>query len=181
MLKGKKIILGITGSIAAYKAAFLCRLLIKNGAEVQVVMTQSASAFISPLSLSTLSKKPVVINMFDEQSNWNNHVNLGLWADLMLVAPSSANTIAKMSNGICDNLLLAVYLSAKCPVCIAPAMDLDMWKHPSNQRNLTTLKGDGVKVIPVGKGELASGLNGEGRMAEPEEIISYIQDEFFKK
>lgn len=181
MLKGKKIILGITGSIAAYKAAFLCRLLIKNGAEVQVVMTQSASAFISPLTLSTLSKKPVVMNMFDEQSNWNNHVNLGLWADIMLVAPCSANTMAKMANGICDNLLLAVYLSAKCPVCIAPAMDLDMWKHPSNKRNLATLNDDGVKIMPVGKGELASGLNGEGRMAEPEEIISFIQDEFFKK
>lgn len=181
MLKGKKIILGITGSIAAYKAAFLCRLLIKNGAEVQVVMTQSASAFISPLTLSTLSKKPVVLNMFDEQSNWNNHVNLGLWADLMLVAPCSANSIAKMANGICDNLLLAVYLSAKCPVCIAPAMDLDMWKHPSNKRNLATLNDDGVKILPVGKGELASGLNGEGRMAEPEQIITYIEDEFFKK
>jgi len=181
MLKGKKIILGVTGSIAAYKAAFLCRLLIKNGAEVQVVMTQSASAFISPLSLSTLSKNPVVINMFDEQNNWNNHVNLGLWADLMLVAPCTSNTMAKMANGICDNLLLAVYLSAKCPVTIAPAMDLDMWKHPSNKRNLNTLSADGVSVIPVGKGELASGLNGEGRMAEPEKIISYIQDEFFKK
>lgn len=180
MLKGKKIILGITGSIAAYKAAFMCRLLIKNGAEVQVVMTQSASAFISPLTLSTLSKKLVVLNMFDEQSNWNNHVNLGLWADLMLVAPCSANTMAKMANGICDNLLLAVYLSAKCPVCIAPAMDLDMWKHPSNKRNLATLQQDRVTIIPVGKGELASGLNGEGRMAEPEEIVTFVQDEFFK-
>lgn len=181
MLKGKKIILGITGSISAYKAAFLCRLLIKQEAAVQVVMTESAAAFISPLSLSTLSKNPVLIQMFDEDNNWSNHVNLGLWADLMVVAPASANTIAKMANGICDNLLLAVYLSAKCPVAIAPAMDLDMWKHASTQRNIRLLKEDGNKIIPVGTGELASGLSGEGRLAEPEEIITFIQDEFFKK
>jgi phosphopantothenoylcysteine decarboxylase/phosphopantothenate--cysteine ligase len=181
MLKGKKIVLGVTGSIAAYKAAYLCRLLVKNEAEVQVVMTQSASVFVSPLTFSTLSKKPAIISMFDEGSNWNNHVNLGLWADLMLLAPASANSIAKMANGLCDNLLLAVYLSAKCPVAIAPAMDLDMWKHPSTQRNIQTLQQDGVKVIPVGNGELASGLNGEGRLAEPEEILSFIINEFFKK
>ena len=174
MLKGKKIILGITGSIAAYKAAYLCRLLIKNEAEVQVVMTQSASAFVSPLSFSTLSKKPVVISMFDEDSNWNNHVNLGLWADLMLVAPASANSIAKMATGICDNLLLAVYLSAKCPVAVAPAMDLDMWKHPATRANMARLEAQGVGIIPVGHGELASGLVGDGRMAEPEDIVAFL-------
>lgn len=179
MLKGKKIVLGVTGSIAAYKAVYLCRLLIKNEAEVQVVMTQSASAFVSPLTFSTISKKPVVISMFDEDSNWNNHVNLGLWADLIVVAPASANSLAKMAIGICDNLLLAVYLSAKCPVAVAPAMDLDMWKHPSTQRNILTLQQDGVRIIPVGDGELASGLSGEGRLAEPEEILSYIKNEFF--
>ncbi|MFT4969630.1 MAG: phosphopantothenoylcysteine decarboxylase/phosphopantothenate--cysteine ligase [Chitinophagales bacterium] len=179
MLKGKKIILGITGSISAYKAAFLCRLLIKNKAEVRVVMTESASAFISPLTLSTLSKHPVHMRMFDEGENWNNHVELGLWADLMLVAPCSASSLAKMANGLCDNLLLASYLSAKCPVAIAPAMDLDMWNHPSTKRNIKTLASDGVKIIPVGKGELASGLNGEGRLAEPEEILTFIQNEFF--
>ncbi|MEZ4979375.1 MAG: flavoprotein [Chitinophagales bacterium] len=181
MLKGKKIILGITGSIAAYKAAFLCRLLIKNGAEVQVLMTPSASAFISPLTLSTLSKRDVLIEMFDDANSWNNHVELGLWADLFLLAPCSANSLAKMANGICDNLLMAVYLSAKCPVAIAPAMDLDMWKHPSTKRNLKTLESDGVICLPVGNGELASGLSGEGRMAEPEEIIAFIEDAFFKK
>ena len=179
MLKGNKIILGITGSISAYKAAFLCRLLIKSEAEVRIVMTTSASAFISPLTLSTLSKHPVQTDMFDDGENWNNHVELGLWADLMLIAPCSANTLAKMANGICDNLLMATYLSAKCSVVIAPAMDLDMWSHPSTKRNLKTLGSDGVKIIPVGNGELASGLNGEGRLAEPEEILSYIQGEFF--
>lgn len=181
MLKGKKIILGITGSISAYKAAYLCRLLIKNEAEVRVIMTESASAFISPLTLSTLSKHAVHMQMFDEAENWNNHVELGLWADLMLIAPCSANSLAKMANGICDNLLLASYLSAKCPVAVAPAMDLDMWNHPSTKRNLKTLESDGVKAIPVGNGELASGLEGEGRLAEPDEILSYIQHEFFKE
>jgi phosphopantothenoylcysteine decarboxylase/phosphopantothenate--cysteine ligase len=181
MLNGKKIVLGVSGSISAYKAAYLCRLLIKNEAAVQVVMTQSAAAFISPLTFSTLSKEPVVLSMFDDDSNWNNHVNLGLWADLILIAPASANSLAKMAHGICDNLLLAVYLSAKCPVAVAPAMDLDMWKHPSTQRNINTLKQDGVKVIPVGEGELASGLNGEGRLAEPDEILTFIQHEFFKR
>jgi phosphopantothenoylcysteine decarboxylase/phosphopantothenate--cysteine ligase len=179
MLKGKKIILGVTGSIAAYKAAYLCRLLIKNEAEVRVVMTTSASAFISPLTLSTLSKHPVQIEMFDDASNWNNHVELGLWADLFLVAPCSANTLAKMANGACDNLLLATYLSAKCPAAIAPAMDLDMWKHSATQRNIQLVQSDGVHVIPVGNGELASGLNGEGRLAEPEDILTYLNNEFF--
>lgn len=181
MLKGKKIVLGVTGSIAAYKAAILCRLLIKNEAEVQVVMTQSASAFVSPLTFSTLSKKSALVSMFDDESNWNNHVDLGLWADLMLIAPASANSVAKMAGGICDNLLLAIYLSAKCPVAVAPAMDLDMWKHPATQRNILTLQNDGIKVIPVGKGELASGLSGEGRLAEPGEILEFINHEFFKK
>ncbi len=181
MLEGKKIILGVTGSISAYKAAFLCRLLIKQKAEVQVVMTESASAFVSPLTFSTLSKRPVLMHMFDENSNWSNHVQLGLWADIMLLAPASANTMAKMANGVCDNLLLAVYLSAKCPVAIAPAMDLDMWKHPSTKRNVSTLEADGNKIIPVGNGELASGLSGEGRLAEPEEIVAFIEHEYFKK
>lgn len=179
MLTNKKIILGVTGSIAAYKAAYLCRLLVKNNAEVKVVMTASACYFVSPLTFSTLSKNEVFVEMFNDNSSWNNHVELGLWADLFLVAPVSANTLAKMANGICDNILLATYLSAKCPVAIAPAMDLDMWAHPSTKRNLKTLKQDNIKIVPVGTGELASGLHGEGRMAEPEEIISYINNEFF--
>lgn len=181
MLENKKIILGVTGSIAAYKSATLVRLLVKNNAEVQVVQTQSASAFISALTLSTLSKRPVISQMFDSSESWNNHVELGLWADLFIVAPASANTIAKMATGICDNMLLATYLSAKCPVCVAPAMDLDMWKHPSTQRNIATLQQDGVKIIPVESGELASGLHGEGRMAEPENIISFIKHEYFAR
>ncbi|MCD8528917.1 MAG: phosphopantothenoylcysteine decarboxylase [Chitinophagales bacterium] len=180
MLKGKKIVLGISGSIAAYKAAELCRLLIKNEAEVQVVMTSGASAFISPLTLSTLSKNPVLTNMFDEAGNWENHVKLGLWADVLLIAPCTANTLAKMANGLCDNMLSAVYLSAKCPTVIAPAMDLDMWKHPATQRNLETVKKDKVYQIPVGYGELASGLVGEGRMAEPTEIVQYLETTLFK-
>jgi phosphopantothenoylcysteine decarboxylase/phosphopantothenate--cysteine ligase len=172
-LAGKKIVLGITGSIAAYKAAHLTRLLIKEGAEVKVVMTTSASAFISPLTLSTLSKHPVDTEIISEES-WNNHVELGLWGDLIVVAPATANTLAKMASGICDNLLLATLLSSKCPVCVAPAMDLDMWRHPATQRNLDLLEKDGVKIIPVGHGELASGLFGDGRMAEPEDIVSMI-------
>lgn len=179
MFTNKKIILGVTGSIAAYKAAYLCRLLVKNNAEVKVVMTASACSFVAPLTFSTLSKNDVFVDMFNKNNNWNNHVELGLWADVFLVAPASANTIAKMANGICDNILLATYLSAKCPVAIAPAMDLDMWAHPSTKRNLTTLQKDGIKIVPVGNGELASGLHGEGRMAEPEEILSYIKNEFF--
>lgn len=180
MFTNKKIILGVTGSIATYKAAYLCRLLVKNNAEVKVVMTASACSFVAPLTFSTLSKNDVFINMFNENHNWNNHVELGLWADVFLIAPASANTIAKMANGICDNILLATYLSAKCPVAIAPAMDLDMWAHPSTKRNLATLQKDGIKTVPVGNGELASGLHGEGRMAEPEEILSYIKNEFFR-
>ena len=178
MLNGKKILLGITGSIAAYKCAFLCRLLVKNGAQVKVIMTKSATAFITPLTLSTLSKNEVFEDFWDESESWNNHVELGLWADAFIIAPASANTLAKMANGICDNMLLASYLSSKCPVYVAPAMDLDMWKHNTTQRNLNLLKKDGVKIIPVENGFLASGLIGEGRMAEPENIISFLQNEF---
>jgi phosphopantothenoylcysteine decarboxylase/phosphopantothenate--cysteine ligase len=178
MFKGKKILIGITGSIAAYKAIYLVRLLVKEGAEVKVLLTPSAKDFVSRLTLSTLSKNPVLVDLFDEQS-WSNHVMLGRWADLMVIAPLSCNTLAKMANGLCDNLLLAVYLSATCPVVIAPAMDEDMWKHPATQENLQKLKSFGNKIIPVGTGELASGLVGEGRMAEPEEILKYLGEHFF--
>jgi phosphopantothenoylcysteine decarboxylase / phosphopantothenate---cysteine ligase len=176
-MQGKKIILGISGSIAAYKAAILTRLLIKSGAEVQVLMTKNAAEFISPLTLSTLSKRDVHTSVIAENS-WNNHVELGLWADAMLVAPATATTLAKMANGICDNIITATYLSARCPVFVAPAMDLDMWKHPATLRNLQHLKEDGVQQFPVGYGELASGLVGEGRMAEPEEIVTYLNQYF---
>ena len=178
MLKGKKILLGITGSIAAYKAVHLVRLLVKAGAEVKVLMTPSARDFITPLTLSTLSRNPVLTDLFDEQS-WANHVMLGRWADLMLIAPLSCNTLAKMSHGQCDNLLLAVYLSATCPVLLAPAMDEDMWKHPATQENISRLRQFGHRVLPVSSGELASGLIGEGRMAEPEEILAYLEKDFF--
>ena len=182
MLEGKKIVLGICGSIAAYKSALLVRLLIKAGANVQVVMTPDATNFITPLTLSTLSKKPVLVDYFiPETGEWNNHVELGLWADVFLVAPASANTLAKMANGHSDNLLTAVYLSAKCPVYFAPAMDLDMWKHPATQENVQKLQSFGNILISPGKGELASGLFGEGRMAEPEEIVSFLTDEIKKK
>ncbi|MFD1258360.1 bifunctional phosphopantothenoylcysteine decarboxylase/phosphopantothenate--cysteine ligase CoaBC [Mucilaginibacter terrae] len=175
MLEGKKIVLGICGSIAAYKAAILVRLLVKAGAEVQVVMTADAVSFITPLTLSTLSKKPVLVNYFEPNTGtWNNHVKLGLWADLFLIAPASANTLAKMANGQCDNLLTAAYLSAKCPVYFAPAMDLDMWRHPSALNNVQKLLSYNNILIQPGTGELASGLHGEGRMAEPEEILAFI-------
>ncbi|HRP54721.1 bifunctional phosphopantothenoylcysteine decarboxylase/phosphopantothenate--cysteine ligase CoaBC [Agriterribacter sp.] len=177
MLKGKKIVLGITGSIAAYKAVLLVRSLIKEGAEVKVVMTPAAKDFISPITLSTLSKNPVLIDIFKEDT-WANHVMLGRWADMMLVAPLSCNTLAKMAAGICDNLLLSVYLSATCPVMLAPAMDEDMWKHPATGRNLQTLASYGNSIVPVSNGELASGLFGEGRMAEPETIIEYLLQHF---
>lgn len=177
MLKGKKIVLGVTGSIAAYKAALLVRLLIKEGAEVKVIMTSAAKDFISPLTLATLSKHPVLVDVFKEDT-WANHVMLGRWADMMLVAPLSCNTLAKMAAGICDNLLLAVYLSAACPVMLAPAMDEDMWKHPSTRRNLQTLASNGNVIVPVDNGELASGLFGEGRMAEPETIIASVIQQF---
>lgn len=174
MLAGKKIIIGICGSIAAYKTATLVRLLIKEKAEVKVVMTTSASLFITPLTLSTLSKNEVITDLVGN-NQWNNHVELGLWADAFVIAPASANSLAKMANGICDSFLTAVYLSAKCNVYAAPAMDLDMWNHPSTKRNIQTLQNDGVHIIPVGNGELASGLVGDGRMAEPEEILDVLK------
>ncbi len=179
-MQGKKIVLGVTGSIAAYKAAVLTRLLVKAGAEVKVVMTSSAKEFITPLTLSTLSKNPVLTEFIkDETGQWNNHVELGLWADVLLIAPASANSLAKMANGLCDNLLSAVYLSARCPVFLAPAMDLDMLAHASTQQNLKKITSFGNHLIDPGYGELASGLIGTGRMAEPEEIIAYLES-FFK-
>jgi len=180
MFKGKKILIGITGSIAAYKSIYLVRLLVKEGAEVKVVMTPSAKDFVSKLTLSVLSKNPVLVDLFDEQS-WANHVMLGRWADVMLIAPLSCNTMAKMSHGLCDNLLLAVYLSATCPVVVAPAMDEDMWHHPATKENLKKLEFFGNQIIPVDKGELASGLNGEGRMAEPENILKFLAEGFFSE
>ena len=169
--------LGITGSIAAYKSAFLVRLLVKAGAEVKVIMTPSSTDFISKLTLSTLSKNKVLVDLFDEES-WANHVMLGRWADIMLIAPLSCNTLSKMAHGQCDNLLLAVYLSATCPVFVAPAMDEDMWHHQSTKENIGKLIKFGNRIIPVEKGELASGLVGDGRMAEPEAIIRFIEDGF---
>jgi phosphopantothenoylcysteine decarboxylase / phosphopantothenate---cysteine ligase len=180
IFKEKKILLCVTGSIAAYKAVVLLRLLTKNGADVKVIMTKAATDFISPLTFSTLSKNKILSDLFNDET-WANHVMLGRWADVMLIAPASCNTLAKMSNGICDNLLLATYLSATCPVIIAPAMDEDMWHHPSTQRNIEILKQTGNKLLPVNNGELASGLKGEGRMAEPEEIISYLEEFFFNQ
>lgn len=176
MLAGKKILLAVCGSIAAYKAAFFVRLLKKESAEVKVIMSNSAKDFITPLTLATLSKNPVHTNYFEkENGEWHNHVELGMWADIMVIAPLSANTLGKMANGICDNLLLATYLSAKCPVIVAPAMDLDMYQHPSTQANLQKLKTYGNDVIEARDGELASGLSGQGRMAEPEELIEIIK------
>jgi phosphopantothenoylcysteine decarboxylase/phosphopantothenate--cysteine ligase len=180
MFKGKKILLAVTGSIAAYKIPFLVRLLVKEGAEVKVVMTPSAKDFVTPLTLSTVSKNPVVSELFNE-AQWSNHVMLGRWADLMIVAPLSCNTLAKMSHGLCDNMLLATYLSATCPVAVAPAMDEDMWKHPSTKANLQMLEDRGNFIIPVENGELASGLIGDGRMAEPEKIVEFISTHFFLK
>jgi phosphopantothenoylcysteine decarboxylase / phosphopantothenate---cysteine ligase len=182
MLSEKKILLGITGSIAAYKAASLVRLYIKAGASVRVVMSASAKEFITPLTLSTLSRNPVLSEFAaNDTGQWNNHVELGCWADLMVIAPASASTIARMASGQCDNLLLATYLSARCPVFLAPAMDLDMYRHPSTQRNLQTLSGFGNHIIYPHSGELASGLYGEGRMAEPEEIIETTRSFFREK
>ncbi|HEV3222836.1 MAG TPA: bifunctional phosphopantothenoylcysteine decarboxylase/phosphopantothenate--cysteine ligase CoaBC [Puia sp.] len=178
MVEGKKILLGICGSIAAYKSIFLTRLFIKAGAEVKVVMTPSAKDFVTPLSISTISKNEVQSDLVLNDT-WINHVQLGRWADLMLIAPLSCNTLAKMANGICDNLLLATYLSATCPVVVAPAMDEDMWQHPATAANIEKLKSFGNRVIPVEKGELASGLYGDGRMAEPEQIISFLEMNFF--
>lgn len=178
MFQGKKILVGITGSIAAYKTILLVRELVKANAEVKVIMTTAAKDFVSPLTLSTLSKNPVAIELFADGS-WSNHVMLGRWADLFLIAPLSCNTMAKMAQGFCDNLLLATYLSATCPVAAAPAMDEDMWHHPATKTNLSTLAGHGVQIIPVETGELASGLHGEGRMAEPSAILSFIGQHFF--
>jgi len=178
MLQGKKILLGVTGSIAAYKSALIVRLLVKSGAEVKVIMTPAAKDFITPLTLSTLSKNSVSTELFQE-GNWENHVMLGRWADVMLIAPLSCNTLAKMAGGNCDNLLMATYLSATCPVVIAPAMDEDMWHHPSTTANIEKLATWGTTIIPVEKGELASGLYGDGRMAEPETIVQFLDQHFF--
>jgi len=178
MLHGRKIILGVTGSIAAYKAAFLVRLLVKDGAEVKVVMTEAAKEFVGPLTFSVLSKNPVYSFFSNKASGeWTNHVDLALWADAIVIAPASANTIAKMANGICDSLLLAVYLSSRCPVFVSPAMDVDMWKHPSTQVNINKLKSFGNHIIDPAFGELASGLTGEGRMEEPEKILNVLRSE----
>ncbi len=179
-LRNKKVLLGICGSIAAYKAAFLVRLLVKEEAEVKVIMTTSASEFITPLTLSTLSKNPVYSKFVkgDGSGQWNNHVELALWADVVLIAPATANTIAKLAHGFCDNLLVAVYLSAKCPVFIAPAMDLDMYKHPASRQNLEKLQKFGNHIVAAEHGELASGLTGQGRMAEPESIVKLLNEHF---
>ncbi len=177
MLKGKKIIVGVCGGIAAYKTAYLVREIVKQGGEVRVVMTSMAKQFITPLTMATLSKNPIMVDFFDpENGAWNSHVGLGTWADAMVIAPATANTIAKMANGIADNLLLTTYLSARCPIIIAPAMDLDMYAHPATQQNIDLLKQRGVVVVDPDAGELASGLSGKGRMAEPESIAETIDD-----
>ena len=174
-LKGKNIILGITGGIAAYKSAYLCRLLVKEGADVRVVMTPHSKAFITPLTMGTLSKNPVLSDFFQaDNGKWHSHVDLGLWADLMIIAPATATTMGKMANGIADNLLITTYLSARCPVLLAPAMDLDMYQHPSTRKNLEKLLSFGNYIIDPPSGELASGLEGKGRMAEPEDILTKI-------
>jgi phosphopantothenoylcysteine decarboxylase/phosphopantothenate--cysteine ligase len=175
-LKGKHILLGVTGSIAAYKAAMLVRLLVKEGAQVKVIMTEMAKQFITPLTMATLSKNPILVEFYNpENGDWNSHVSLGLWADMYLIAPATANTLSKMSAGIADNLLLTTYLSARCPVVVAPAMDLDMYRHQATQQSLQTLKDRGAWICEPESGELASGLEGKGRMAEPSEIVSYIK------
>ncbi len=179
MLSGKKILLGVTGGIAAYKATYLVRLLVKAGADVRVILTPAARDFVTPLTLATLSKNPVLWNFFekdDPEGKWHNHVELGLWADLFIVAPATSNTLASMATAKADNLLLATYLSAKCPVFLAPAMDLDMYQHPANQKNLDYLQSIGNHIIPAESGELASGLEGKGRMAEPDTIFDFIEN-----
>ena len=184
VLSGKKVVLGISGGIAAYKTASLVRLFIKAGAQVQVIMTPASKDFVTPLTLSTLSKNPVHSTFYNEEEDgaqWNNHVDLALWADFMLIAPATANTLSKMVNGNCDNLLIATYLSAKCPVYFAPAMDLDMYKHPSIIASFKALKAFGNTIIPAENGELASGLSGEGRMAEPENIIAFLEADLESK
>lgn len=174
-LANKKIVIGITGSIAAYKIPSLVRLFVKAGAEVKVVITKDAEQFVTAKTLSVLSKNKVEKDFFDDANTWNNHVDLGLWADVLLIAPATANTIAKMANGLCDNLLLATYLSARCKTIVAPAMDLDMYQHASTLRNMEQVKNNGVSIIPAEHGELASGLVGDGRMAEPENIFSFVE------
>jgi len=182
MLKGKHILIGITGGIAAYKTATIIRLLVKDGAEVKVLLTNHAKEFITPLTLATLSKNPVFSESYDPgNGDWNSHVDLGLWADLYLIAPATANSIAKMANGIADNLLLTTYLSSRCPVFIAPSMDMDMLNHPATIINIETLKAFGNSILEPTSGELASGLSGKGRMAEPEEIVKEIKSFFAKK
>ncbi len=181
-LKGKKIVLCVTGSIAAYKAVYLLRSLVKSGAEVQVLMTESAKEFVAPLSFASLSGKSVLSEFFSKPGGeWNSHVDLGVWADLFLVAPATATTIGKMANGLCDNLVITTYLSARCPVMVAPAMDLDMFKHPAMQENLRKLKSFGNIVIEPASGELASGMSGKGRMEEPEVIVAKIVELFSEK
>ncbi len=182
MLKGKKILVGVTGGIAAYKTATIVRLLVKEGSEVKVLMTGHAKEFISPLTFATLSKNPVLTEFFDPgNGNWNSHIDLGLWADLFLIAPATANTIAKMANGIADNLLLTTYLSARCQVFVAPSMDMDMLNHKAVKKNIETLASYGNHILDAPSGELASGLTGKGRMAEPEDIVGEINDFFTKK
>ncbi|MFP2997636.1 bifunctional phosphopantothenoylcysteine decarboxylase/phosphopantothenate--cysteine ligase CoaBC [Spongiivirga sp. MCCC 1A20706] len=184
VLRAKKVLLGVTAGIAAYKTASLVRLFIKSGAEVRVVMTPTASDFVTPLTLSTLSKNPVISSFTDEENEgavWNNHVELGLWADLFIIAPATANTLAKMASGASDNILLATYLSAKCPIYFAPAMDLDMYKHPSTAESFDKLQSFGNVMIPATSGELASGLSGQGRMAEPEDIVAFIEADILSK
>ncbi len=194
VLSGKKIVLGISGGIAAYKTASLVRLFIKAGAHVQVIMTPASKDFITPLTLSTLSKRPVFSSFYKDEDDlisqvettnqnleWNNHVKIALWADLIVIAPTTANTLSKMANGICDNILIATYLSANCPIYFAPAMDLDMYKHPSTLASFSKLKSYGNTIIPAESGELASGLSGEGRMAEPENIVAFLEKDLEKK
>lgn len=180
ILNRKKILLAVTAGIAAYKAAFLVRLLIKKGADVKVITTPDALEFVTPLTLATLSKNSVEWEFYNDKGDWNNHVELGLWADYMIIAPATANTMSKMSNGEVDNLVVATYLSAKCPIFVAPAMDLDMYKHPSTKINLDKLASFGNIIIPAESGELASGLTGEGRMAEPENIVQFIENQLLK-
>ncbi|MBE0678021.1 MAG: phosphopantothenoylcysteine decarboxylase, partial [Bacteroidales bacterium] len=182
MLKGRKILLGVTGGIAAYKTATIIRLLVKEGAEVKVIMTPLAKEFITPLTLATLSRNPIMVDFFDpEDGRWNSHIDLGMWADLFLVAPVTANTMGKMAAGIADNLLLTTWLSARCPVFLAPAMDMDMLGHPATARNIETLRGFGNHIIEPDTGELASGLEGKGRMAEPEVIVKELKQFLSKK
>ena len=176
MLAGKHVLLGITGSIAAYKAAYIVRMLVKEGAEVKVLMTAAAKQFITPLTMATLSRNPILTDFFDpENGQWNSHVSLGMWADVFLIAPASANTLAKMASGVADNLLLTTYLSARCPVMAAPAMDLDMYAHPATQEALRILRSRGVEIVEAASGELASGLDGKGRMEDPEKIVDRVR------